>query len=259
LNIDVVPGGAGKAKLYQQVANAVARRIRAGTYRAGERIPSERELAEEFSVSRPTVREAMIALEVLGLVQSRHGSGIYAADEIPEKAAEQDVELDVGEFELTEARMLFEGEAAALAALTISDDELDELERLVEAIAEENAQDEGRERADRAFHIAIARATRNSLILEVVERLWDIRDSSPLCVNMLERARSRGSRPRVDEHAAILSALRARDAKAAREAMRHHLSQVVEALLQYTEMQALERAKAEAVAKRREMERLTSL
>ena len=63
-------------KLYQQVANAIAESIREGSYQPGHRLPSERDLAEEYKVSRPTVREAMIALEIRGLVEARHGSGV---------------------------------------------------------------------------------------------------------------------------------------------------------------------------------------
>jgi GntR family hexuronate regulon transcriptional repressor len=109
-------------KLYQQVANAVEADIRSGKFAPGQRVPSERDLAEQFGVSRPTVREAMLALEIRGLIEARHGSGIYVAE--PGPLAAETADLDIGAFELTEARALFEGEAAALAATTISEDEL---------------------------------------------------------------------------------------------------------------------------------------
>ena len=123
-------------KLYQQVAAAVADAIQRGEFAPGRRIPSERELAEEYQVSRPTIREAMIALEVIGLVRSRHGSGIYVVDNPPLETAT--IGLDIGAFELTEARRLFEGEAAALAAVSITDAELDALEGLIAEMELEN-------------------------------------------------------------------------------------------------------------------------
>jgi len=96
-------------KLYQQVAGAVATAIASGRYPVGSRLPSERDLAEEFGVSRPTVREAMIALEIRGMVEARHGSGIYVMEGA--EASSPALDLDIGAFELTEARRLFEGEA----------------------------------------------------------------------------------------------------------------------------------------------------
>ena len=110
----ILSAGGGR-KLYQQAAAAIAASIQRGDYRPGQRIPSERELAEEHDVSRPTIREALIALEVMGLVRSRHGSGIFVADNPPAETGLAG--LDIGAFELTEARRLFEGETAALAAL----------------------------------------------------------------------------------------------------------------------------------------------
>ncbi|MGK3853794.1 FadR/GntR family transcriptional regulator, partial [Enterococcus faecium] len=76
------------------------------------------------------------------------------------------------------------------------------------------------EHADREFHLTIARATKNSAVVDVIESLWDARYRSPLCKHMLDRARSVGVQPRIDEHQDILAALRARDPQAARRAMR---------------------------------------
>jgi GntR family transcriptional repressor for pyruvate dehydrogenase complex len=174
-------------KLYQQVASAIMASIVGGSYKPGERLPSERDLAVAYKVSRPTIREAMIALEIRGLAESRHGSGIYVTDQPPTQAVAAD--LDIGAFELTEARRLFEGEAAALAATTITDAELDEMEAVIGEMVDENARKQKGEVADRRFHVAIARATRNTAITAVVEQLWDMRHKSPLCIYMLERAR----------------------------------------------------------------------
>jgi GntR family transcriptional regulator, hexuronate regulon transcriptional repressor len=240
-------------KLYQQVANAIMASIVSGKYKPGERLPSERDLAAAFKVSRPTIREATISLEIRGLAESRHGSGIYVTDHPPTHEGGGD--LDIGAFELTEARRLFEGEAAALAATTISDDRLEELERIVAEMVDENARKQQDWTADRRFHIAIALATRNTAIATVIENLLDMRHKSPLCVYMLERARRVGVQPRVSEHRRILDALRKHDPKAARNAMRDHLARVIEDLLAATEPDALDGPSVKSTRKRHEYSR----
>ena len=244
-------------KLYQQAAAAIANAIQRGDYRPGQRIPSERELAEEHKVSRPTIREALIALEVTGLIRSRHGSGIFVVDNPPADALS--LSLDIGAFELTEARRLFEGETAALAALAVSDDDLARLDVLIADMDRENQEKVSGEHADREFHLVIARATGNSAIVGVIESLWDARYSSPLCAEMLERARNVGVRPRIDEHLVILEALRRRDPAAARTAMRDHLARVIDGLLHATEIDTMERARAEVAGKRSELARRVSV
>jgi GntR family transcriptional regulator, hexuronate regulon transcriptional repressor len=248
-----VPKAPDTRKLYQQVAGAIMASITSGKYKPGERLPSERDLAATFKVSRPTVREAMIALEIRGLAQSRHGSGIYVSERRPAHIRGGD--LDVGAFELTEARRLFEGEAAALAATTITDEQLAELDAILAEMVTENARNAYGEMADRRFHVAIARATRNSAVTTVVENLWDLRQRSPLCRYMLERARRVGVQPRIGEHRRILAALRKRDPKAARNAMRSHLARVIDTLLAATEGDALAGVRSKAVKTRREYSR----
>jgi GntR family hexuronate regulon transcriptional repressor len=224
-------------KLYQQVASTIMGSIASGKYRPGERLPSERDLATAFKVSRPTIREAMIALEIRGLAEIRHGSGIYVTDQ--PAAGTNSTDLDIGAFELTEARRLFEGEAAALAATQVSDECIDELERIIAEMEDENARGQQDWTADRRFHVAIARATRNTAIATVIENLLDMRHKSPLCVYMLERARRVGVQPRVSEHRRILVALRKHDPRAARNAMRDHLARVIEDVLAATGPEAL--------------------
>jgi GntR family hexuronate regulon transcriptional repressor len=240
-------------KLYQQVASTIMAAITAGKYKPGERLPSERDLAVAFKVSRPTIREAMIALEIRGLAESRHGSGIYVSDNPAAQVPAGD--LDIGAFELTEARRLFEGEAAALAATTITDEQLQELEAIIAEMVDENARKQKGEIADRSFHVTIARATRNTAITTVIENLWDMRYKSPLCAYMLERARRVGVQPRISEHRKILAALRKHDSKGARKAMRDHLARVIDGLLAATESDAIEGARTKAVRNRHEYSR----
>ncbi len=244
-------------KLYQKIAEEMLGLIRSGAFAPGERLPSERDLAEQFEVSRPTVREAMISLEIRGVVEARHGSGIYVTEAPPVEAGSP--ELDIGAFELTEARCVFEGEAAALAATSMTDAELADLEKILREMNQENENHVHGELADRRFHMAIAAGTRNSAIVNVVEMLWNLREKAPLCANMLERARHVGVQPMIDEHRCVLEALKARDPQAARRAMRDHLNRVIQNLLIATEMDAVEVARSAVEAKRNELARRSAL
>ena len=242
-----MPEALSQPRLYQELARKLIDELASGKYEVGSRLPAERELSAEHDVSRPTVREAVIALEVQGLVEVRVGSGAYVK-RLPGKG---DIPgFNVTAFELTEARLLFEGEAAALAATQITDTEIETLEQLVRDIANENQQRGGTEQADREFHLTIARATRNTAIVDTIEALWQLRSTSPESALLHEKARTANIKPVVDEHQAVLEALRNRDPAAARAAMRSHLSAVLDSLLFATEEKAIEEARKAAASKR---------
>ncbi len=235
-------------RLYQALAEKISRLITTGKFVPGERLPAERELAAMFNVSRPTVREAIIALEIEGLVEVRIGSGVYVISRRPTR---EGVERDIGAFELTEARILIEGEAAALAAANITDAELAELDRLLIEMeaANRKGSDKG-EMVDKRFHEFIAACTRNGAMQASVEHLWMIRNRSPQCLLTLEKSRGKGYMPVIEEHRRIVESLRTRDPARARTAMRDHLSRVLEYLLDSTETEAIEEARAKAAAQR---------
>lgn len=242
-------------RLYQDLARSLLHELAAGHYPIGSRLPAERDLAIRYEVSRPTVREAIIALEVQGLVEVRIGSGAYVK-RLP--GEEYRPGFNVSAFELTEARLLFEGEAAALAATQMTDEDIAEIELLVQQIAEENQDPNGTEKADRAFHLAIAKATRNVAVYNAVAQLWDLRGTSPEAALLHEKARHAQIKPVVEEHTAILDALRSRDPIAARAAMRAHLSAVLDALLFATEERLLAEARRATQAKRERYARATA-
>lgn len=223
-------------RLYQRLARRLLADLAQGAYSIGDRLPAERELALEYGTSRPAVREAMIALEVQGFVEVRVGSGAYVC-RLPGQGEEPGFAITA--FELTEARIMFEGEAAALAAVHITDSELEVLDGLVEDMVTENLLTEVTEIADRDFHLAIAKATRNAGVMRTVEDLWHLRSTSPECALLHAKARNAKVRPVVAEHAAIVVALRARDAVGARAAMRAHLTSVMDHMLFQTEEIAL--------------------
>ena len=241
-----VPGG----RLYKRVADDLRAAILSGRDPAGRRLPAERELAEMFSVSRPTIREAIIALELQHLVEVRVGAGVFVLEA---SAAERGSgpELTIGPFELTEARKIIESETAALAATLIDDEQLDRLDKIIDRMEEENRLEIQGENADRQFHLGIAEATGNSALVAVIDDLWRRRETSPMVVNTMEKARSKGIKPVADDHRRILAALRKRNPAAARAAMQDHLTRVIDTLLKATESEAIERVQTE-IAQRRE-------
>ncbi len=245
---------------YKTVADNLLRYIDSEGFQPGDRLPAERELAIRYDVSRPTIREAVIALEIAGRVTVRKGSGVYVA-EPAEEAVAKSLDLDVGPFELTQARLLIEGEVAAVAATQITEGELDELSGIINQMIAENAttvSDDyvSGEHADKDFHMLIARATRNSALISIVEDLWMQRDRSTLTHTMYETVRQEGVRPSIDEHWAIYNALDAGNPSDARTAMRTHLSRVVDTMFRATEIEAVEQAKRKVSADRARFARL---
>ncbi len=228
-------------RLYHSVAQKIKEMIEEGAFPPGSRLPGERDLADQLGVSRVTIREAQIALEAVGFLDIRVGSGVYV---LRRSSSEAQSMPDVGAFELTEARSAIESEAAALATATITDEELDQLDEIVERMGSETdphaplASD-----ADREFHLTIARATKNNAMLETIERLWRIRNEKPEVKSAYDSICEIDPKRRLKEHRDIAVALRKRDPDRARKAMRTHFKCIVEAMLSATEAQAIEEAR----------------
>jgi DNA-binding FadR family transcriptional regulator len=230
-------------RLYERLAQAITAAIARGDYPVGQRLPSERELARSFNVSRATVREATIALELDGLVEARIGSGVYVTNSTAPRGAVG--ARGVGPFELLEARRAIEAETCAMAATRITDAQLGELNELIAEMRSENERNvELSEAADRRFHELIATATENSGMLAVVQMLWETRTHSPQTQSMDAKVRALGIKPHIEQHTAILKALKRRDPDAARSAMRTHLTRVLAATFRTTETEELEKARS---------------
>jgi len=209
-------------RLYRQIADQISVLISDGEYTAGSRLPAERDLAKQLGVSRPSVREALIALEVEGLLDVRVGSGIYVSQ--PGKRRRSDaLQGDSGPFEVIRARWLIEGECAALAARNANPAQLRALREAHAGVIKESKRDHNPLAADRLFHLRIADASGNSALVLVVQTLWDQR-MGPL-YRSLERKLEypKMAAETVREHQAIVSAIVRRDPRAARSAMRRHM------------------------------------
>lgn len=234
-------------RLYHSIADKIEKLIDSGNYPPGSRLPAERELAETFGVSRVAIREAEIALQAVGRIKIKTGSGAYVLDS---QDAKNDQLPDVSAFELTEARALFEGEAAALAAAQIDDETLAKLDRYIEIMATTGPDDEEGELADREFHRTVASASGNAAITHVIETMWKLRTEVKPVKAVYESVCSEDFGARAKEHSQILDALRAHDPAAARIAMRQHFTRLLEAMLDVTEEKALEELRKQSTQSR---------
>lgn len=210
-------------RLYRVVADRIQQLIRDDHIAPGSRLPAERELSAKLNVSRASLREALIALELGGVVEVRGGSGVYVTEQASQPA---DVpEVGPGPFEVLSARRLIECEIAAIAARNATDSAVDAILKAVEEMERSHDDRSSNELADRNFHVAIARATGNTAFVGVVEYLWDQRGS--LWHRLKEHYRTEELRKdTLHDHRAILGAIAERNATAARAAMRAHLERV---------------------------------
>lgn len=232
------------SRLYHKVANQILELIDSGAFPPGSRLPAERDLAEKFGVSRVSVREAAIALQAQGRLDIRPGSGAYVQD--GSKLLGRGLPK-AGPFELTEARALFEAEAAALAAPMMTDEILDQLEGYIVAMSDEaNELGISHEEADRLFHLTIAQATNNSAIIYTIESLWRMRTEAAKLQAVYKNVCEKGAHNREQEHRDILNALQSRDPDAARKAMRAHFARMIEELLKESEEAAYREVKRKA-------------
>lgn len=218
-------------RLYLQIYQKISDMIHNGEFAPGERLPAERALAEQFNVSRPPLREAIIALEVMGLVEVKPGSGVYVREQAEEETQQtKRLPEDLpGPFEILEARMHFEADAAELAAERISNNDLQFLSQLLTALKlhNENKDAEAAEKVDQQFHMVIAEACRNSAITSTIRWLWELRNQSEISAQFHQDLRLDGSLPTIKDHEDILAALMQRDGAQAREVMRKHLQRVI--------------------------------
>jgi DNA-binding FadR family transcriptional regulator len=219
-------------RLYQQVAEQIGELIRRGEFRAGDRLPAERDLARQLGVSRPVVREAMIALEIAGLVEVRTGAGIFVTISKPDGGGLLAL-TDVGPSpsDLIAARKLLEPEIAFAAAASVTDADLAGIAETLDRMEEAVATGDDIEPFDRLFHARIAAATRNTVLTAIVDQLWESM-LTPLFSSLhLHTGLPAGQRTTLSEHRAIFQALRSRDGATARDAMRRHLARVEAILL----------------------------
>ena len=210
-------------RLYQQIADQIKALIAKGTFKVGDRLPAERELALQLGVSRPSLREGLIALDVQGNVEIRGGSGVYVCPQPGPRAPKATPELGESPRELMQARAALESAVMILACAHGTDKQLKQLRTLVTRMRADNLAGSGALELDRRFHITLAEMGGNSVIARIIAELFDERHS-PISAKLSSRyENARSWKAALKEHEAILRALEARDPIAAQAAMLSHL------------------------------------
>lgn len=217
------PKPADSRRLYQQVADQIRSVIEESRFAPGTRLPPERELALQLGVSRPSLREALIALEIEGHVEIRMGSGVYVCAAPPGADIRQSAPLGDSPSELMQARSVLEGAVVSLAAARVSRQNIERVRSCVEAMRQDVRRGHVPIDADRRFHVAIAEMTGNPVLARLVGDLFDGRHG-PMSSRMSRRAENAHSwEAALEEHEAILRALEMRDPQEAEAAMVDHL------------------------------------
>ncbi len=231
------PTGEHGRKLYVRIAESISDTLMAGRYARGERLPAERDLAQHFGVSRPTIREALLALEVQGLLELRKSTGITVTLNGPRDSLVPD--SDAGAQQLLQSRRLFEGEVAALAALNATDRSIAELAQALHRLSQGGEDDA--EAPFRDFHIRVARICANNVTIACIANLWSPHRGDPHLYTLLNQAARLGHDAWAKSHEKLFETIAARDPHAARGAMNAVSDQAIVHLRYAVKRMALER------------------
>ncbi len=214
------------SRLYRLIAAQIKQKIQSGAFTPGEKLPSERDIAELLRVSRPSVREALIALEIEGWVDVRVGSGVFVTasheqgDNDSGTSGAAATVIDVGAAELLEVRLLIEEHCAELAARNASAEQLNAMEQA--ALALPNAEHPAEQNDE--FHMLIANASGNMALASTVRHLWSLEKQSAI-FNKLNQHYVYDEVWDIAhiEHLTLFTALQKRQPANAKRAMRNHL------------------------------------
>lgn len=219
----------GRQKLSENVAEAIIARIASGAITVGSRLPTEPELGKAFAVSRTVIREAVASLAAQGYVRVRQGSctEVVSAQPIGQAIVAQKRKTDPQELAaVLEVRTALEAEAAGLAAMRRTEADLDIIETLAAARNAKGPEDGLRQ--DSRFHEAVAVASRNPRLLQMLPELID--ETRPLMAACYAERQTaeRGGFSNSSDHLRIAGAIRARDSDLARASMRSHLTDIID-------------------------------
>ncbi|EMF4355522.1 FCD domain-containing protein [Providencia rettgeri] len=222
-------------RLYQEIGLTLQSLIRSGKFKVGDRLPPERDIAEEMQVSRSVVREAIIMLELQQLVEVRKGSGVYIID-IPKAAKthivnQVDEGSDIGPFEHLQARQVLESQIASFAAENVTKNDISKLREALDIERQQLETGLSDYDGDKMFHLCIAKASQNSVLSDIIRELWERREESSMWRQLHTRITDTEYRKAwLEDHEAILLALQRRDPDSARKAMWQHLENVKQTL-----------------------------
>ena len=220
-------------RLYRQIADQIRDLLASGRFPPGSRLPPERDLAAQLRVSRTSVREAIIVLELAGLIEVRVGAGTYVS-RLPKEGqmlfATGGPATELAE--ILKAQRIVESEVAAEAASCLDEARLSDLNEALEMMKRARPGSKAYSEADRLFHVRLAAATQNGALVQMVRRFWDLR-SGPFW-RKLERHFQMPSlcTTVIADHEEIMTALRAHSPTEARDAMNRHIQRIERELVQ---------------------------
>jgi GntR family transcriptional regulator, transcriptional repressor for pyruvate dehydrogenase complex len=218
-------------RLYEKVAEQIGLLIAAGEFKYGDRLPAERELARKIGVSRPVLREALVTLEISGLVEVRGGSGCFVTA-TPDTLLPDFSDGGPSPFEIIHARSVIEAEIAALAAGRATPQTIAGLNDTIAMMRADIAAARDTRDTDKLFHIRLAEIGGNSVLTAIVGDLWS-HMTAPVFNRLGAHSGLRDTdNTTVLEHISIIEAVTARDADRARSAMAAHLERVRKVLLE---------------------------
>ncbi|WP_191603188.1 FCD domain-containing protein [Marinomonas algicola] len=215
------------SRRYQQVGKQIKNTLLSGELPVGGRLPSERDLSERYNASRATIREAIIMLELQGLVEVKQGAGIFFVENIDSNTLIAEAESNIGPFELLQARQLLETNIAAFAATQISATHVREMRDLLrEQELEINGDSKRFNELDHNFHMVIAEATQNNMLIVMAQSMWDnVRTENPLwdALNSQYFHEKRLQSLWLSDHKNILIALQKRSPQETKQAVWQHI------------------------------------
>jgi GntR family transcriptional repressor for pyruvate dehydrogenase complex len=213
-------------KVYEQVIEQIKDMIVSGTLKKGDKLPSERELVEHLQVSRTSIREALRALQIMGLVECRQGEGNYITQSFENSLFEPLSVMfmlqESNPSEIIEVRKIIEIETAAIAAQKITKEEIESLEILLR-VFESSINEDDNVKIDKKFHYEIAQASRNFLILNILNAISSLIDSFIKDARKKILVDEKNIEVLAKQHWDIYEALKSHNSKKAAEAMKKHL------------------------------------
>jgi len=228
-----------KRNHYEEITEQLKRQILDGKLKVGDKLPSTKEMSERFGVGRSTTREALSALKAMGLIEIRQGGGctVIRSEPEPEIKLPELESLRLNRetlLELIEVRQSLEVSIASLAAEKRTEEDAATLQRIVKEMELAVGNDLEGERTDIEFHLALVKATRNSMLSKVLDSIMTPMELAIREVRRVELYSNRTVAERLlEEHSAICEAVVARDAAAAAEGMKRHLRNIENILLKY--------------------------
>lgn len=220
-------------RLYQEIGKQIKKDLLV-QFNTGDRLPSEREIAEKYNVGRAVIREAIIMLELEDLVEARKGSGIYLINN--PQASDSILTEQIGPFEHLQARQIIESDIAKFAAMQATKSDIIQLQKAL-ALEEENLKENYvDDSGDKMFHTYLAQSTQNSAFIDIINYFWSWRNASPMWEKLHSHINDTNYRKKwLADHKEILAAIQKKDTALAYEAMWNHLENVKETLIELSD------------------------